>query len=110
MKISKEYFQKLNNVFNKYAGKEIAFTAEVKTFEGNDYTLLTPVDQNDPVVAGLCRETERPQIAFILKDENYVAGTQASYPVLEAFVEKGQDGKYRLTKDWSLGMRRGPRL
>lgn len=110
MKIHKDYIQKLNQVFNKYAGKEIAFTAETKTHEGNEYTLLTPADKNDPVVAQLCHEVDREQIAFILRNENYVAGAQATYPELQAFVEKGQDGKYRLTKDWNLGMKSGPWL
>jgi hypothetical protein len=71
---------------------------------------MTPADKNDPVVAQLRQETDREKIAFILRDANYVAGAEATYPTLQAFVEKGQDGKYRLTKDWNLGMKSGPWL
>jgi hypothetical protein len=109
MKLRPEYVEKLNKIFNQVAGQKIEFTAETKTHNGKTYTQLTPVDANGPTLSALFKEAGS-NVAFILKDDGYVAGAQATFPALQAFVEKDEGGNYRLTKNWSLGMKSEPWL
>jgi len=76
MKLRPEYIEKMNRIFNQCAGQKVAFTAETKTHNGETYTLLTPVDANGPALSALFQEAGH-NISFILRDNGYVAGTQA---------------------------------
>ena len=103
MKLSQAFVQKLDKIFNDAAGAELNAAPRTQTLDGRPYVELVP-EKGDPVAARL-RFLSGQDVCFILADADRDTGARAAYPALTSFVEEDENGKYRITPNWNLGVK-----
>jgi hypothetical protein len=93
-------YKKLNDVFNKYAGKELQVTEEMEFYESWPDTGIVPrLSSSDKVIAELRKAVEDMGLTLRVCDPNTVYMDTIIKPNakrVNVFFYKGDDGKYSL--------------
>jgi hypothetical protein len=98
----------ITQIFNKFAGREIPMIETSRTIDigGKAYTIddVKFADANDPTVQEMKKTAEDHGLHLRLFWPSHSMGTM-DYRTnrVNAHIEKGADGKYRVSSQFSIG-------
>jgi hypothetical protein len=100
--------RRIAQIFNKFAGQEVAMTEETKTLKlehlgDYTYTEVKPANDKDPVLEAMQKEAAKNGLSLRVWWPG-IAGT-ADYREdrVNAHIEKGADNKWRIAKLFDIG-------
>ena len=93
----------VSQIFNQFAGREVAMREDTFTFKGREYKQLDLADRNDATVTEMEKFAKDNGLQLRLW-WNGIAGTM-DYRLdrVNAHIEQGTDGKYRIAPRFDLG-------
>lgn len=93
----------VSHIFNKFAGREVPMKEEPVVVRGKTYTQTKLVDENDATL----QEMRDAAKAAGLRLRVWLPGTMGTMDYrtdrVNAHVEKGSDGKYRVGTKFNIG-------
>jgi hypothetical protein len=98
----------VTNIFNKFAGQEIAVTETEKTHKmrnGQDYkyTHIAFADENDPLLTGMRETADKHGLSLRIWLPNSMGTCDMRMDRVNVHVNKDEDGKWRIGKQFNLG-------
>lgn len=98
----------VSHIFNKFAGREVDMTERTQTIDfkhvgKQTFTVVEPADKNDPLLQEMRDEAKKHGLSLRLWWPG-IAGTMDFRPDrVNAHIEKGADGKWRIGNKFNLG-------
>jgi hypothetical protein len=97
----------LTKLFNKFAGREVPMTETTQNRKvmGKDvtYTTVAPTNPNDPTIAEMQEVAKKNGLKLRIWFPNTFGTMDARSDRMNVRVEKGADGKYRVSKNFYIG-------
>ncbi len=98
----------INLIFNKFAGKEVPMLEETKTMKLSHlgdytYTEVKPANDKDPVLEAMQKEAAKNGLSLRVWWPGLAGTADFRDARVNAHIEKGTDGKWRVGKRFDLG-------
>jgi hypothetical protein len=93
----------VSHLFNKFAGREVPMKEEPFTIRGRTYTQVKLADENDPTVQALRDEAKAHGLSMRVWWPGIAGTADFRMDRVNAHIEKGTDGKYRVGPRFDLG-------
>lgn len=97
----------VSHIFNKFAGQEIRMTEKKINIKiGKDtypHTQIEPADPKDPLITGMEETAKKAGMSLRLGWPGVMHTPNVKMNRVNARIEKGDDGKWRIGKKFMLG-------
>ncbi|TAL38955.1 MAG: hypothetical protein EPN97_03185 [Alphaproteobacteria bacterium] len=93
----------VSHIFNKFAGREVPMKEEPFVIRGKTYTQVRLANDDDPTVGELEQEAKKNGLKLRLWWPGVAGTADFRMDRVNAHIEKGKDGKYRIGNRFDLG-------
>jgi len=103
----KKMNQNITNIFNQFAGREVPMVETQRTVQmnGKSYTLdeVRFANQDDPTIKAMQQVAKSHGLAVRIKIPGMAYTMDYRTDRVNAYVEKGTDGKWRIGNQFRIG-------